>query len=394
VRDEAGPHGRKQRPAPQRMRIAVLNRVFRTSGGGAETYSIRIVEQLAKRHEVHVFSQEFEHESPDVAHRAVPRAFKRPRWLNQLWYAAYTWWATRHGFDVVHSHENTWHGQVQTIHVWPARGDLLDDLRGWRRAVRWLRIAVNPRLATNLWLEAARFRAKPGRRIVLASTALRDRAVALYPHSEKAMSVIMPGVAAPAGGPSGEEARASLGLPQDHAVILFVANDFARKGLEALLAALMQLPHDVSLAVVGGGQAAPYLQRVQRAGLEDRVHFLGALQDMSNAYRAATLLVHPTLGDTFAMAVLEGMAHGLPVVVSGPATCGISALLRDGEEAILLDNPRDADEIAEAVTRLLDDARLAATLQRAGPAFAARYSWEDAARRYEALYAQVANRAS
>ena len=34
------------------MKVAVLNRVFATTGGGAESYSIALVEQLAQRHEV------------------------------------------------------------------------------------------------------------------------------------------------------------------------------------------------------------------------------------------------------------------------------------------------------------------------------------------------------
>ena len=41
---------------PKRLRIAVLNRIFRPTGGGAERYSIALVEQLADRHEIHVFS--------------------------------------------------------------------------------------------------------------------------------------------------------------------------------------------------------------------------------------------------------------------------------------------------------------------------------------------------
>jgi UDP-glucose:(heptosyl)LPS alpha-1,3-glucosyltransferase len=42
----------------KRLRIAVLNRVFAATGGGAERYSIAVVEQLAARHEIHVFEAE------------------------------------------------------------------------------------------------------------------------------------------------------------------------------------------------------------------------------------------------------------------------------------------------------------------------------------------------
>ena len=46
--------------APKRLRIAVLNRIFRPTGGGAERYSIALVEQLAAQHDIHVFAQQID----------------------------------------------------------------------------------------------------------------------------------------------------------------------------------------------------------------------------------------------------------------------------------------------------------------------------------------------
>ena len=371
----------------RRLRIAVLNRVFSPAGGGAESYSIRVVEQLAARHEVHVFAQRIEHQWPGVSYHHVPRPLTRPRWINQLWYALYTWRATRHGFDVVHSHENTWHGRVQTIHVKPVRTNLLAGRSGWKLVARWLKIVLSPRLVTNLCLEAARFKPRPGRHVVLASEALRAQALAAYPSAVGMMSVITPGVSLPAETPSRAEARRLLGLPQSGALLLFVANDYARKGLDALLLALARLPEGVMLIVVGNPAGiAQYRDKARSRGLAERVRFLGAMKDIDLAYRAATALVHPTLDDTFAMVVLEAMAYGLPVVVSGPAHCGISAMLQDAQNALLLEDPRDDRELAAAVSLVLDDPLLAANLSEGGKRFAQDHTWEEAARSYEALY--------
>ncbi len=371
----------------RRLRVAVLNRVFSPAGGGAESYSIRVVEQLAARHEIHVFAQRIDHHWRGVTYHHVPCPLERPRWVNQLWYALHTWRATRTGFDVVHSHENTWHGDIQTIHVKPVRTNLLAGRSGWALAARWLKIATSPRLLANLCLEAARFRARPGRHVVLASETLRQQAAAAYPRAAGIMSVITPGVNLPADGPPPGEARRLLGLPQSGVLLLFVANDYARKGLDALLAALPRLPEGAMLVVVGNPAGIPaYKDRARRLGVAEQVHFLGALKDIHLAYRAATALVHPTLDDTFAMVVLEAMAHGLPVVVSGPVHCGISALLRDGEDALLLEDPRNERQLAAVVARLLGDTELSARLAAAGPRFAQRHTWEEAARRYEELY--------
>ncbi len=370
-----------------RLRVAVLNRVFSASGGGAESYSIRLVEQLAARHEIHVFAQEIAHEWPGVTYHRVSSPLRRSRWLNQLWYATATWLATRRGFDVVHSHENTWHGRVQTIHVKLVRHNLLAGRTGWRRALRWLKIASSPRLLAYLWLEGARFRPRPGRQVVLTSASLQADAVAVYPQAVGLMSIVTPGVALPEAGWDRASARAALGLPASGPLLLFVANDYARKGLTTLLAALVTLPPDVQLAVVGNtGQARRFRDLAAALGVAQRVHFLGSLDGVAQAYRAADALVHPTLDDTFAMVVLEALAHGLPVVVSGPAQCGISTLLQDGKDALLLTDPQDSKELVDTVQRLLADPRLLQRLSANGRAFAQAHTWEHAAQEYQRLY--------
>jgi glycosyltransferase involved in cell wall biosynthesis len=371
----------------ERLRIAVLNRVFSAGGGGAESYSIRLVEQLAARHELHVFAQEVGHAWPGVSYHRISMPFNKPRWLNQLWFALATWLATRRGFDVVHSHENTWHGRVQTVHVKPVRHNLLAGRTGWPRALRWLNIAASPRLLTYLWLEGARFRRRAGQQVVLTSSSLQADALAAYPHAAASMSVVTPGVAMPQNRCDRAVARQQLELPAAGRLLLFVANDYQRKGLTTLLAALVPLPRDLQLAVVGQtGQAQRFRDLAAALGVAGRVHFLGPLDGVGAAYQAADVLVHPTLDDTFAMVVLEGLAHGLPVVVSGPAQCGISSLLRDGKDALLLTDPQDSKELVSTLQRLLADLPLQEHLGANGRAFAQGHSWERAAAQYEQIY--------
>lgn len=372
------------------MRIAIINRNFSRAGGGAESYAVAIAEQLAARHEVHVFSQESNQPVPGITYHRVASMGQKPRWLNQLVFALSSWWQTRQGFDAVHSHENTWHGQVQTIHVRPLRYNLLHGKRGWRRAFQWLRIWTSPRLATYVRLEGARFARRPGRSIVATSEMLRQECELAYPGSRKRLSVITPGTALQQDKVTRTMARRMLELPLEQPLLLFVANDYKRKGLDALLPALQQLPLDVQLVIAGKPGAAPrYMAMVRELGLESRVHFLGSQDDLVPAYRAADCLVHPTLEDTYAMVVLEAMSHGLPVVVSGPVHCGISRELHDGQEALLLHDPRNSADMARLVRSVLDDAGLADRLRGQGLAFAQAHTWERAALEYEALYQQA-----
>lgn len=379
------------------MRIAVLNRIFAPTGGGAERYSIALVEHLAQHHEIHVFAQKIDHQWPGVHYHRVAQFLERPRWVNQLWFALATWWMTRRGFDVVHAHENTWHGQVQTVHVVPIRYSLFKDRTGWKLGLRWLKVVTSPRLLVYLALEAARYRVQGGGRILaLASNSLEPAMAHSYPRSVSACRVVTPGVATVPGladDPTRAQARAQLGLPAQGRCVLFVGNDFRKKGLPTLLQALPQLPGDAWLAVVGNAAQQALVQEnlvALPAPVQRRVHFLGALARVDRAYQAADCLAHPTLEDTFAMVVLEAQAHGLPVVVSSAHTCGITALLRHGQDALVLDDPRDAAGLAQALNRVLRDPTLADELRENGLAFAQRHLWSAIALQQEDIYRQVA----
>ena len=382
-------------PARPKLRIAVFNRTFSPTGGGAERYSIALVEQLAARHEIHVFAQKIDHQWPGVTYHRVSGPFLKPRWVNQLWFATATWWATRQGYDVVHSHENTWHGDVQTAHVLPVKYNLFHAVVGWQRVLRCIKVGTSPRLLTYLVLERARYAACLGRRLVVTSDSLRAIMQESYPASSVMTSVITPGITMPVQSATParkQKARALLGLPPDGFCLLFVGNDYRKKGLNALLTAMAQLPDDTLLAVVGNPAHVPAF-RAQAAALNlsGRVFFLGSLTDVAPAYEAADGLVHPTLEDTFAMVVLEAMSHGLPVVVSGPKYCGISGSLQDGVNAIILDDPQNIKSLAHTLRELIGSKSLQQTLLTGALSFAHNYEWKTLAGEQEALYVSVSS---
>ena len=381
--------------AAPRLRIAVLNRQFGARFGGAERYSVAVATQLAQRHEVHVFAQILEDLPPGIAGHRIAGPLAKPRWLNQLWFALASGWLTRRGFDVVHSHENTWHGQVQTVHVRPFRVGFFAGRSGWRRALRWLQLLTSPRLLSYFGLERARMHPQPGRVIVASSDTVAHEVLQAYPQTADCLHTIAPGVHLPAALDAAQrsalkaQARQQLGLPAHAPLVLFVGNDYLKKGLPALLQALAR-PEANGLQLMVVGQATHRARceaLAQRLGVHTRVHFLGSLADVTPAYQAADVLAHPTTEDTYAMVVLEAMAHGLPVLVSGPAHCGISALLAPSE-AVQLQDPHDDQAIASALARITNDTDFAAALAEHGRRFASRHSWTEAAQAYEALCLQ------
>lgn len=374
----------------KRLRIAVLNRAFSTTGGGAERYSVALVEQLAARHEIHVFAQEIDHSWPGVHYHQVSGPLPKPRWVNQLWFAFCTWRLTRSGFDVVHSHENTWHGNVQTVHVLPVRYSLFKRHKGWRLLASWVKAGTSPRLLVYLGLEYFRFSVRSKKQLVVTSDSLRTMVEAAYPACSAMVSVITPGITLPQSQatPSRKAAaRRLLGLPVNGQCILFVANDFRKKGLEALLAALARCPANFMLAVVGNtAQQSVFAKQVQNLNLGEQVFFIGMLKDMEPAYQAADCLAHPTLEDTFAMVVLEAMSHGLPVIVSGPKYCGVASLLQHGISAWIVDDPKNAALLHEALHAVLVQFGVKDRIGQCGKKFALGFQWTNLALLQELTY--------
>lgn len=379
-----------------RLKIAVLSRNFSTTGGGAERYAVAVVEELSARHEVHVFAQKIEHQAPGINYHKLAFRLQRPRWINQWMFAIASWWHTRKGFDIVHSHENVWHGNVQTVHVLPVRFGLFHGKKGFALGVSYIKAATSLRLLSYLWLEKMRYTTPGTRRVVVTSDALREAMLRTYPAVLGALDVITPGVAMPDAIASAQEkarARANLGLPVQGTCLLFVGNDFRKKGLPSLIKALALLPSAYFVAVVGHPKQRDAMKQLaQESGVAQRLIFLGALQNMESAYRAADLLVHPTLQDTYAMVVLEAMAHGVPVVVSGLPYCGISGELVHQSHAWILTDPHDSTALAHAIGEVMNAPVLASGLAARGLEFARSHSWAHAGSQHEELFLRLVDK--
>jgi glycosyltransferase involved in cell wall biosynthesis len=375
------------------LKIAVFNRIFSKKAGGAERYSVALVEELAAIHEFHVFAQDINHSWTGVTYHRISAPLRRFRWLNQLWYATATWWQTRSGFDIVHSHENTWHGNVQTVHVLPIKHNLFHGKTGLAKVRAWLKVLTSPRLLAYLALERGRFAQQENRHIIVTSPSLRGIFNAAYPNSGNALSVITPGVVKAGQVADKAAAKRSLGLPEDGFTIAFVGNRYDIKGLPTLLMALQALPVHVNLLVVGNAEEVVFYQaQAVKLGIGQRVRFLGAVNGIEQVYQAADCLAHPTLEDTFAMVVLEAMSHGLPVVVSREKYCGIAGLLTDQLNALILDEPKNATALSQLLLSILDNAVLRARLSDEALKFADGFAWAKKAQEQEQIYLQITSK--
>lgn len=368
----------------RRLRIALLVDRFGNRFGGAEAYGVELMRVLGKRHDVAVIARDFD---SDLPFDYLPVRFPGwlPSWTRVLYFAWRADRLTRGRYDIVHSHMNGWAGEIQVMHVTPVRYNRVTRVKPLQRVTAWL----SPRLATYLTLERLRVRKTHQRRVVAVSGLIMDQLHRSY-GEQLPVDIIAPGVKLPA--PDGNGARTAmrtrLGWDADTIGCLLVARNPMRKGLPALLDALALLPPQYKLLIVGADE--PTRDRVRAAGdVASRVTLVDPTPDVGQYFNAADIYAHPTLNDSYGMAPLEAMSHGLPVIVSSPVYCGFAQYLTAGKDALILQDPRDGAQLAQALESLGSDPELRKALTSRGLEIARDQSWETVASRYEALYEQV-----
>lgn len=137
------------------------------------------------------------------------------------------------------------------------------------------------------------------------------------------------------------------------------------KGFEYLLRAMRRV--DAHLLIAGDGPLRAGLERqVSADGLGSRVTLLGRVPDLRPYYHAARVFALPSVArsEAFAIVQLEAMACGVPVVNTALPT-GVPFVSPDGVTGLTVP-PADADALARAITRLLDDDALRERMARAG----------------------------
>jgi glycosyltransferase involved in cell wall biosynthesis len=176
-----------------------------------------------------------------------------------------------------------------------------------------------------------------------------------------------------------ETVRGELRLSPDIFALLMIGNDWAKKGLEALLQCLAECRNlPLTLLVVGRDDRGIFLPLVDRFSLQQRVQFHPSTDDIEQFYAAADLYAGPSLEDSFAMPPLEAMACGLPVITS--VNNGGSQIITEGVDGFVLPDPRDVTALSSLVRRLYADPDLRLRVGENAARTAQSYTWDRNAR--------------
>lgn len=185
------------------------------------------------------------------------------------------------------------------------------------------------------------------------------------------------------------EARAHKG---EESIVFMAGRLGNRKGTYDLLAAYqslcLRIP-EARLWLAGDGELEEVRRIVHEHGWEEKVRIPGWLreEELREAYQSATIFVLPSYNEGLPMALLEAMAHGLPVITT--AVGGIPELVRHGENGFLI-QPGDIAGLTHYMEVLLRDSSLYERMScNARKSVEKEYSIEEIIRRLSLIYNEV-----
>ena len=329
------------------LKIAMLTKNFNFRNGSSVVINETSIRLTARGHEVHIFCNR------------RPVSYDRGPILRHIPILSLGSWARvasfnaicarrlrEEQFDIIHGHGNTVNQDIVTVHT-------------YRRANLLARGLSLSRWDPHLWIESKKFRNKRLKRIITLSEKMSRVLQQDYGIPAERFLTISSGVDADRFKPEHREVhrsriRQEIGLSGNDLMILFVASgNYENRGLASLLAALkgIDLPR-LKLIVTGGDQPGPYRAMSRGLGLGSQVMFLPFSDRLEELHAGADALIFPSYYDIFGNVPLEAMASGLPVIVT--VQCGVSELITDGVDGLILKDPQDIEGIRLTLKRLVD----------------------------------------
>ncbi|OGI15939.1 hypothetical protein A3K63_01115 [Candidatus Micrarchaeota archaeon RBG_16_49_10] len=144
------------------------------------------------------------------------------------------------------------------------------------------------------------------------------------------------------------------------------------KGTYNLIEAAKMLP-ETDFVIVGGGSGIENLKKKS----PNNVKFLGPMkfEDFAEYYNRALIFCHPSLSESFSLAILEAMAYG----------CSVVSAIDLGQKGIRI-RVKDTEDIANGIKHLLNNTGKTISMGRENMKIAKKFTWKKFIADYEKLY--------
>ena len=163
--------------------------------------------------------------------------------------------------------------------------------------------------------------------------------------------------------------------PRARPFFLFVGTKEPRKNIENLLLAWRSASISASFdLILAGGTGWKFDVPSALLNLPGVVSLSPNRSELASLYQQCKALVLPSLYEGFGLPLVEAMTFGKPIITSN-----VSSLPEIAGDAAILVSPKDPGEIAQAIVRLAEDVKLAASLAERSKARSREFSWDRAA---------------
>lgn len=156
-----------------------------------------------------------------------------------------------------------------------------------------------------------------------------------------------------------EEVRKKLGFSKDAFILIYVGELCTRKNQQFLIETAKLLAPDIpdlKLLLVGeGDKRASYVRQISELDVAEQVELLGYRGDINQLMQMSDIVVSSSKQEGLPVNIMEGMATGLPLVVSNCR--GNRDLVRNGQNGFVVEK-EEASLFAEAIKQLYESKSL------------------------------------
>lgn len=360
------------------MKICIVIRRLSLNWGGAERVAVSLLKRLREKgHEVHVITADTDLRLEGITMHllSISRLFSAGKLLSFQIKASRI--IEQNRFDIVYAL-----CQIYPADVYRAGGGVH---RYWMEVqypntfLRRAKYVTSPVHLVMVYLERQLFKKGNCSLVITNSHLVKKQLIQYHDVPEDRISVLYNGIEHAVFNPHVKEyrndMRKAFQIKPDDIVLLFVANNWKRKGLQTVIKAIPKTDiHNLKLVIVGRGKKAPFLSLAQRLGLEqDTVIFAGFQKNIDRFYGMSDISVLPSRYEPFANVCLEAMACGIPVITT--RLNGASEIIAPGKNGFILDDWQDADELARCIKELCHG-RKHIEMGKNAVSIAQNYTWE------------------
>ncbi len=179
----------------------------------------------------------------------------------------------------------------------------------------------------------------------------------------------------------------------DKKLVFSLGRHIYYKGFEYLIEAAKDVEGAVFLIGGKGPDTWTYKQKIKEYGLEDRVFLIGRVEDedLPSYYAAADVFAFPSIekSEAFGVVQLEAMSVETPIVATDIQGSGVPWVNKQMVSGLIC-KPKNSNELASALNKLLTDEQLHAQLSKGAKArFNELFTKEKMINKVESIYKEM-----